>query len=99
LEEAARIYSNGSVIESRLVSWLLNAYKEEGVELSAISGEVAHSGEGLWTVEDAKEKGVPAPVIEGSLQFRIDSTGNPSYTGQVVSALRNQFGGHSVKKD
>jgi len=99
LEEAARIYSNGSVIESRLVSWLLKAYKEEGIELSAISGEVAHSGEGLWTVEDAKEKGVPAPVIEGSLQFRIDSSGNPSYTGQVVSALRNQFGGHSVKKD
>lgn len=98
LEEVARIYSNGSVIESRLVSWLLKAYKEEGVELSDISGEVAHSGEGLWTVEDAKEKGISVPVIEGSLQFRIDSTGNPSYTGQVVSALRNQFGGHSVKK-
>ena len=98
LEEASRIYNTGSVIESRLVGWLQSGYKEEGVELSAISGEVSHSGEGLWTVEEAKEKNIAAPVIEASLEFRIDSTGNPSYTGQVVSALRNQFGGHSVKK-
>lgn len=99
LQEVSRIYNTGSVIESRLAGWLHKAYLEEGVELNAISGEVSHSGEGLWTVEDAKEKGVPVPVIEASLQFRIDSTGNPSYTGQVVSALRNQFGGHSVKKE
>ena len=106
LNEVTRIYNNGSVIESRLVGWLQKAYKEEGVELSAISGEVSHSGEGLWTVEEAKNckisetefKEIPVPVIEASLQFRIDSQGNPSYTGQVVSALRNQFGGHSVKK-
>ncbi|HPF47071.1 MAG: decarboxylating 6-phosphogluconate dehydrogenase [Alphaproteobacteria bacterium] len=98
LAEVSRIYNNGSVIESRLVGWLQKAYREEGVELSNISGEVSHSGEGLWTVEAAKKEGVPAPVIEASLKFRIDSTGNPSYTGQVVSALRNQFGGHSVKK-
>ncbi|MEZ5756793.1 MAG: decarboxylating 6-phosphogluconate dehydrogenase [Emcibacteraceae bacterium] len=98
LAEVSRIYNNGSVIESRLVGWLEKAYREEGVELSAISGEVSHSGEGLWTVEAAKNEGVPAPVIEASLQFRINSTGNPSYTGQMVSALRNQFGGHSVKK-
>ncbi|MBT5186504.1 MAG: decarboxylating 6-phosphogluconate dehydrogenase [Kordiimonadaceae bacterium] len=107
LNEVSRIYNNGSVIESRLVGWLGNAYKEEGVELAAISGEVSHSGEGLWTVEEAHNcrtsdgttKNIPVPIIEGSLQFRIDSTGNPSYTGQVVSALRNQFGGHSVKKE
>ena len=106
LNEVTRIYNNGSVIESRLVGWLQNAYKEEGVELGAISGEVSHSGEGQWTVEEAKNcrvsetesKVIPVPVIEASLQFRIDSTGNPSYTGQVVSALRNQFGGHIVKK-
>lgn len=98
LDEVSRIYNTGSVIESRLVGWLQNGYKEEGVELKAISGEVSHSGEGLWTIEEAKSKNIAAPVIEASLQFRIDSTGNPSYTGQVVSALRNQFGGHSVKR-
>jgi len=106
LKEVSRIYNNGSVIESRLVGWLGKAFGEEGVDLSAISGEVSHSGEGQWTVEEAKAcrvsetetKKIPAPVIEASYQFRLDSTGNPSYTGQVVSALRNQFGGHLVKK-
>ena len=99
LAEVTRIYNNGSVIQSRLIGWLQNAYKEEGIDLSAISGEVSHSGEGLWTVKEARERYIQTPVIEGSLQFRIDSQGNPSYAGQVVSALRNQFGGHSVKKD
>ncbi len=98
LNEVARIYNTGSVIESRLVGWLGKAYAEEGVNLDAISGEVSHSGEGLWTVEEARKAGIPVPVIEESLKFREDSQGNPSYTGQVVSALRNQFGGHSVKK-
>ena len=98
LNEVSRIYNNGSVIESRLVGWLQNGYKEEGVDLKAISGEISHSGEGLWTVEEAKLKNISAPVIEASLQFRINSTNNPSYAGKVVSVLRNQFGGHSVKK-
>lgn len=99
LTEVAKIYNQGSVIESRLVGWLEDAYRQEGVGLDAISGEVSHSGEGQWTVEEAKAKAIPIPVIEASLQFRIASKNNPSYTGQVVSALRNQFGGHSVKKD
>jgi len=106
LDDVTRIYNNGSVIESRLIGWLQNAYKVEGADLKAISGEVSHSGEGQWTVEEAKNCrvsatasiAIPVPVIEASLQFRIDSTGNPSYTGQVVSALRNQFGGHIVSK-
>ncbi|MBW7944815.1 6-phosphogluconate dehydrogenase (decarboxylating), partial [Patescibacteria group bacterium] len=59
---------------------------------------VKHSGEGQWTVETAKELKVPVPIIEGSLQFRIDSQNRPSYTGQVVSVLRNEFGGHEVKR-
>lgn len=98
LTKVAGVYSHGSVITSSLVSWLENAYKEEGEDLDAISGEVSHSGEGLWTVEAAKELGVDAQIIEKSLAFREASQGNPSYTGQVVSALRNQFGGHEVKK-
>ena len=84
------------MIESRLVGWLAKAYREHGEDLKDISGEAAHSGEGLWTVETAKELGVSVDVIEKSLEFRLKSTGNPSYTGQIVSALRNQFGGHEV---
>ena len=99
LERVATLYNHQSVIESRLVGWAESAFKEYGQDLEAISGKVSHSGEGLWTVETAREFGGPTPIIEGSLKFREESQDNPSYTGQVVSALRNQFGGHSVKKE
>ncbi len=98
LERIAHLYGNGSVIESRLVHWLKDAYVQYGTELTDISGTVAQSGEGAWTVDAAKELGIPVPVIEQSLQFRIDSEKTPSYTGKIVSALRNQFGGHNVTK-
>lgn len=98
LERVTHVYSHGSVIESRLIDWLKNAYREYGSELSEISGTISHSGEGAWTVKTAREFGIPVPIIEGSLQFRIDSEDTPSYTGQIVSALRNQFGGHDVRK-
>ncbi len=98
LTKVTDIYNHKSVIESRLVAWLKGAYEEYGEDLKEISGKVSHSGEGLWTVETAKELGISAPIIEGSLKFREQSQENPSYTGQVVSALRNQFGGHEVKK-
>jgi len=99
LEEVARIYNTGSVIESRLIGWLQSAYKQNGQSLSDISGKVSHSGEGKWTVETAKELNIDVPVIEASLDFRVASQKNPSYTGQVVSALRGQFGGHKVDND
>jgi 6-phosphogluconate dehydrogenase len=96
LTEVARVYNTGSVIESRLVGWLHKAYQAYGPDLDTISGKVSHSGEGLWTVEAAKRSGIPVPIIEGSLAFREASQNNSSYTGQVVSVLRNQFGGHHV---
>ncbi|TSC57158.1 MAG: 6-phosphogluconate dehydrogenase [Parcubacteria group bacterium Greene0416_79] len=99
LRAIAELYNQGSVIESRLMGWLAKAFKEHGEGLTSISGDVSHSGEGLWTVLTAKELGVPVKVIEDALTFRVNSTGNPSYTGQVVSALRNQFGRHEVTND
>ena len=97
LLEVTRLYNQGSVIESRLIGWLGNAYEKQGPELSETSGSIKHSGEGQWTVETAKELAIPTPIISESLQFRLDSEQNPSYTGQVVSALRHEFGGHDVK--
>lgn len=99
LPEIARVYNKGSVIESRLVGWLESAYQKHSENLEGISGEVSHSGEGQWTVEAAEKLGVPVEIIKGSLDFRIKSQGNPSYTGKVVSALRNEFGGHDVKEE
>ncbi len=96
LKEVVRIYQHGSVIESRLVGWIGQAFEDWGVDLENISGEVSASGEGLWTVNTAKEMGLDVPVIEESLRFRERSQGNPSYIGKAVSAQRGQFGGHPV---
>ncbi len=98
LESVANLYQHGSVIESRLMGWLLSGYRAYGENLEAISGEIANSGEGAWTVATARKYALSTPVIDDALQFRIDSQGNPSYTGQVVSVMRNQFGGHEVRK-
>jgi 6-phosphogluconate dehydrogenase len=98
LIKIAEVYNRRSVIESRLVGWLRDAFDEYGENLMNISGSVSQSGEGLWTIEAAKEMGISVPIIEGSFNFRVQSQDNPSYTGQIVSALRNQFGGHEVFK-
>jgi 6-phosphogluconate dehydrogenase len=96
LVKIAELYNHRSVIESRLVGWLKDAFAEYGEDLKKISGSVSQSGEGLWTIEAAKEIGVAVPIIEGALNFRMESQQKPSYTGQIVSSLRNQFGGHEV---
>ncbi len=97
LPKTAETYDHGSVIESRLMTWLSAAYQEAGAGLDQYSGSVDQSGEGQWTVDEARELGVPAPVIEASLEFRKRSAQSPSYTGRVLSALRNQFGGHATR--
>lgn len=97
LEKVAELYNHKSVVESRLVGWLANAYEKYGTDLDGISGTVAHTGEGEWTVKAGKELGIPMPIIEGAFKFRVASKDAPSYIGQVLSALRNQFGGHSLK--
>ena len=78
------------------MGWLKDAYEKFGENLEEISGSIAHSGEGKWTVETAKELGVAVPIIEKSFKFRVQSKKKPSYIGKVVSALRNMFGGHEV---
>jgi 6-phosphogluconate dehydrogenase len=97
LREVSRVYNHNSVITSRLTVWLEDAFAQYGTDLAAISGSVAQSGEGLWTLDAAKDLGVPVAVIETSVRFREHSQEHPSFTGKVVSALRNQFGGHEVK--
>lgn len=96
LQKVAELYNTGSVIESSLVGWLVSAFKKNGQDLNEISGSVGMLGEGEWTAQAAKEMGIPAPIIEGAVKFRLESREKPSYTGKVVSALRNEFGGHSV---
>lgn len=96
LEAVADVYQHASVIESRLVGWLRDAYARYGDDLAAVSGNVGHTGEGAWTVETALHAGLAVPVIEAALRFRLGSADAPSYTGKVVQALRNEFGGHGL---
>ena len=98
LTDIARLYNHGSVIESRLVGWLQTGYETYGEELTAITGSAKASGEGLWTVETAKKMKISVPVIEDSVKAREHSLEHPNYQGQVLSVLRNQFGGHDAQK-
>ncbi|MBI2989889.1 MAG: glucose-6-phosphate dehydrogenase [Candidatus Magasanikbacteria bacterium] len=98
LTRVSDIYNKGSVIESRLIGWLKNAFEMYGENLKPIFGSVDGLGEGAWTVKTAHEMGVADKVIHEALLFRNRSKKRPNYTGQVVSALRNQFGGHDVAK-
>ena len=98
LKELAKLYNTGSVIESRLIGWMEKSFKIYGNNLKNVSGTVAHTGEGDWTVKVAKKLKVDISAIEKSLQFRKNSKKFPdNYIGKILSALRNQFGGHSVK--
>jgi 6-phosphogluconate dehydrogenase len=96
LTDIADLYNHGSVIESRLVGWLQSGLDEYGEDLAGITGSASASGEGAWTVETAHALKVPATVIEDSLKAREKSQKKPSYQGQLISVMRNQFGGHST---
>ena len=97
LREVARLYDRGSVIESRLVGWLESGYGAFGEDLKKVSGSVAYTGEGEWTVKTGKKWKMKLPVIEDSFKFRVRSKKSPSYTGKILSVMRNQFGGHSIE--
>jgi len=94
--KVADIYNHGSVIESRLIGWLKDALQLHGDDLKNVSGSVGHTGEGAWTIKTAKGMKIKAKVIEEALNFRIISEKKPSHTGKILSALREQFGGHSI---
>lgn len=98
LRKIAEVYNHGSVIESRLVGWLRNAFEKSGEDLKAVSGSVGYTGEGEWTIKTADKLKVPAHIIKESFKFRVKSHKAPDYIGKILSALRNQFGGHEVNK-
>jgi 6-phosphogluconate dehydrogenase len=97
LEKISRLWNQGSVVRSWLLELAENAFAKDP-KLSSIRGYVEDSGEGRWTVEEATEKGVPTPVLMLSLFARYRSRQEDSFAGKFVAALRNEFGGHAVKK-
>jgi glucose-6-phosphate 1-dehydrogenase len=105
LKDVARIYNNGSVIESRLVEWMKDAYEVFGDDLEDVAGAAGGGGgtpgeiknsEGSWSVRVAHSLGVKDKVIHEALKARETSIRYPNYQGKIINVLRNRFGGHKV---
>ena len=92
-----KAWQRGTVVRSWLLDLMVRALDEDD-DLSEIEGYVDDSGEGRWTVEEAIANAVPMPAISASLFARFESRQDDSPAMKAVAALRNQFGGHAVKK-
>jgi 6-phosphogluconate dehydrogenase len=97
LAQISHAWQHGSVVRSWLLDLAANALDED-MQLKDIKPWVADSGEGRWTVFESIDLDVPAPVITLALQMRFVSRDEENYTARMLSALRNQFGGHAIKK-
>jgi 6-phosphogluconate dehydrogenase len=97
LRQLAALWQHGSVVRSWLLELLERALADDP-GLAGIRGYVQDSGEGRWTVFSAIDEDVPAPVITAALYARFASRQDESFAAKVNAALRNQFGGHAVRK-
>ena len=97
LHQIASVWNHGSVVRS-WVNELAERAFEKDAKLSELKGYVEDSGEGRWTVQEAIDLDVPAPAITLALLARLRSRQADSFSGKVIAALRNEFGGHAVKK-
>ena len=97
LHKIAAVWNHGSVVRSWL-NELAEAALAKDADLKDLRGYVEDSGEGRWTVQEAIDLDVPAPVITLSLLTRLRSRQADSFSAKVIAALRNEFGGHAVKK-
>jgi 6-phosphogluconate dehydrogenase len=96
--QIAHLWMKGSVVRSWLCELAANAFEQEGNDLAEIAPYVEDSGEGRWTVESAIDLRIATPVITTSLYERFSSRGQNAFAAKVNAALRNQFGGHAIKK-
>jgi 6-phosphogluconate dehydrogenase len=94
----AHLWMQGSVVRSWLCELAARAFEQEGNDLAGLEPYVDDSGEGRWTVEDAIDKRIPAPVLTTSLYERFSSRGQNAFAARLNAALRAQFGGHAVKE-
>ena len=98
LGKIAHLWNEGSVVRSWLLELAENAFQKDP-QLSSIKGYVEDSGEGRWAVLEAVEREIPASTLTLSLFARYASRQEDSFSAKVIAALRNEFGGHAVKKE
>jgi 6-phosphogluconate dehydrogenase len=97
LKEVAGVWNHGSVVRSWLMELTENALSKDP-NLDSIKGVMHSSGEGKWTLDHALENQIATPVIAMSLLMRYRSQQEDTFSGKIVAALRNEFGGHAVEK-
>jgi 6-phosphogluconate dehydrogenase len=97
MRKISEVYANGSVISSSLMTWMAGAYKKYGNDLDSVTGRATGTGEATWTLQVARRLRAPAKVILEAWRARKRTQNKPSFQGKIIMALRNQFGGHSVK--
>ena len=97
LGAVASLWNQGSVVRSWLLELTARALAEDA-ELAGLKGYVEDSGEGRWTLHEAIDRAVPLPVLSAALFTRFRSRGDNPFAERMLAALRNQFGGHAVKK-
>jgi 6-phosphogluconate dehydrogenase len=97
LHGIAEIWRHGSVVRSWLLD-LTSAALKDNPGMSGIAPHVSDSGEGRWTVQEAIDLDVPAPVITLALLARLRSRDDESYADRLLAAMRQQFGGHAIRK-
>jgi 6-phosphogluconate dehydrogenase len=98
ISAVAKVWNNGSLLEGRLMEFTEQALQKDK-NLKSIKPVANYSSEGKWPAEIALELGVPAPVITLALQMRFRSQQENSFSAKLVSALRGEFGGHTVEKN
>ena len=99
LQKVANLWNNGAVVRSWLLELAADAFKEEGNSLKKIAPYIDDSGTARWTSEFAIQNAIPVPTITLSLYERFASRQEEAFSAKVIAALRNQFGGHAVKKE
>jgi 6-phosphogluconate dehydrogenase len=95
--QLSKLWNSGSIIRSWLLEFAQSAFSKYG-KLEGIEGYVQDSGEGRWTVQQAVDTGVPAPVISAALFQRFRSRQADSFSDKLLAAMRDEFGGHGFKK-
>jgi 6-phosphogluconate dehydrogenase len=94
----ARLWTQGSVVRSWLCELAAQSFEQDGNDLAGLAAYVEDSGQGRWATEAAIAYGVPVPVLASALFARFSSRGCGDYSARVLAAMRQQFGGHAVRR-
>jgi 6-phosphogluconate dehydrogenase len=99
IEQAAKVYNHGSVIESKLTDYLEDGLEIYGSDITDASTTVAAGGTGDWALATAKKLDTTRDVLKAAVEFRRKSDENPTFSGKVIQLLRHMFGGHDINAE